>query len=138
MSKLCGIVLLALFLAGVPLAAGGAQAVDLDLTQFNGMMAYSGLFNVFINPDAYVGKTIKLRGQFEYAEDEETGKRYYAVILTDASACCAVGLDFVLKDGYVYPKDYPALGANITVAGRFETYKEGENLFAHLVDADIM
>ncbi len=66
------------------------------------MMAYTGLFNVFTDPGAYTGKVIKLKGQFDCAED------------------------------------YPAVGADITVAGRFEMYQEGEDVFAHLVDADIM
>ncbi|MCR4819050.1 MAG: hypothetical protein K5841_08860 [Fretibacterium sp.] len=138
MKKFISTLLLTLFLAAFPLAAAGTAGVDLDLTKFNGMMAYTGLFNVFTDPDAYTGKVIKLKGQFDCAEDEETGKRYYCVVLMDAAACCAIGLDFVLKDNYEYPKDYPQVGAIITVAGRFEMYREGEDVFAHLVDADIL
>ena len=146
MRKFCGFLLFTLLFTSVPLIAGGEpkrlgnppMRVDLDLTQFNDMMAYSGLFNVYNDPEVYVGKIIKLKGQFDCSEEDESGRRFYAVVLTDASACCAIGLDFVLKDDYVYPKDYPNIGANITVVGRFEMYKEGEDIFAHLVDADIM
>ena len=138
MKRVFGALLLTLFLTSFSPVAAKAAGVDLDLTKLNDMMAYTGLFNVFTDPDAYTGKVIKLKGQFDCAEDEETGKRYYCVVLADASACCAIGLDFVLKDHYVYPKDYPQVGADITVAGRFEMYQEGENVFAHLVDADIM
>ena len=56
----------------------------------------------------------------------------------DSSACCSTGLDFVLKDEYKYPKDYPEVGETITVAGKFEMYRDGDEVFCHLVDADIL
>ncbi|MCR5347602.1 MAG: hypothetical protein K6E38_07480 [Fretibacterium sp.] len=145
MKKICGVLLLVLFLTSVPLAAGGAQRrlenppkADLDLTELNSMMAYTGLFNIFTDPEAYVGKMIRLRGQFDCVKDEETGEQLCGVILTDAAACCAVGLDFVLKSDYEYPRDYPRIGEEITVMGRFELYRVGEDVFARLTDSDIL
>ncbi|MBQ9565256.1 MAG: hypothetical protein IJU98_06680 [Synergistaceae bacterium] len=141
MRKICVALLFALFCitggASADSAANTPPEVDLDLTQFNDMMAYSGLFNIFMEPEAYVSKVIKLKGRFDCVEDE-TGRRFYGVLLSDASACCSAGLDFVLKDSYAYPRDYPKIGETVTVAGRFEMYNEGEDVFAHLVDADIL
>ena len=51
---------------------------------------------------------------------------------------CATGLDFVLKNKYKYPDDYPELGALVTVTGKFERYVEGEDTCYHLTDADLI
>ncbi|MBQ7214434.1 MAG: metal ABC transporter permease [Synergistaceae bacterium] len=75
---------------GTPVGSTVVMA-DLDLTKFSSMMVYTGLFNVMANPSAYVGKTIKLRGQFDMYHDEETGKDYYGVAVMDAGASCERG-----------------------------------------------
>ena len=134
MKKLVCSVVVVLVFAG---AGFGAKA-DLDLTKFSSVMVYSGLFNVMANPSAYVGKSIKLRGQFDMYHDEETGKDYYGVAVSDAGACCATGIDFVLKGTYKFPEEYPKIGDMVTVQGKFEMYRDGEDVFCHLVEADIV
>ncbi len=111
---------------------------DIDFTKFSSVMLYSGVFNILANPSAYLGKTIKIRGQFDWARDENTGKTFFGVIVSDASACCSTGFDFVLKDSYSFPSDYPKRGNTITVLGKLERYKEGEDTYFHLVDADLV
>jgi hypothetical protein len=73
-------------------------------------------------PENYIGKTVKMHGNF--ATQEYNGQRLYACIVQDATACCAQGLEFQLKDSYVYPDDYPEPGTEITVVGTFDTYLE--------------
>lgn len=136
---LCVIVLSSILISSVSLSSSyGATKPDIDLTRFSSVMVYSGLFNVLCNPSAYNGKIIKLKGQFAFVHDEETGENYYGVEVMDASACCAIGLDFVLKGSYEYPQDYPKVGDVITVSGKFEQYKDGEEIFCRLIDADIL
>ena len=134
MKKLVCSTVMVLMMSG---AVFGAKA-DLDLTKFSSVMVYSGLFNVMSNPAAYVGKSIKLRGQFDMYHDEETGKDYYGVAVMDAGACCATGIDFVLKGTYKFPEDYPKIGEMVTVQGKFEMYRDGEEVFCHVVEADIV
>lgn len=112
--------------------------VDLDLTKFSSVMVYSALFNVLTNPSAYIGQTIKIKGQFDFFHDEDTDKNYFGVMVMDASACCSTGIDFVLKKNYNYPSDYPEVGEVITVAGKFEQYQEDGITYCHLVEADIL
>lgn len=131
---LCVIVLLASLTA----SSSYAGTPDLDLTKFSSVMVYSGLFNVLSNPSAYSGKIIKLTGQFAFVHDEESGENYYGVEVVDASACCSIGIDFVLKNSYKYPQDYPEVGEVITVSGKFEQYRDGEDIFCRLVEADIL
>ena len=92
-------------------------------------------------PENYVGKTIKAKGPMDVyvcSEEEKAlyGNEYYFyVVIQDATACCQQGLEFVLKDDPGYPEGYPSIGTEITVTGRYETYYEGDKMYAHLVDA---
>ena len=127
----CAVIMVMALSASASLGAG--KNPDIDLSKFNAVMAYSGLFNVMSNPPAYEGKIIKVKGYCDSAHDDETGQDYYGVILMDGSMCCMIGVDFVLKSG-----KYPEIGEMITVMGRFEQYRDGEEIFCRLNDAELM
>ncbi len=97
-------------------------AVDLDLSEMSGTIVYSQVYNMMYEPEQYIGKTVKMQGAF--STQEFNNIRYFACIVQDATACCAQGLEFQLKDSYVYPDDYPEPGTEITVVGTFDTYLE--------------
>ena len=109
---------------------------DVDLTILNATMTYSQVYDMVTNPDLYLGKTVRARGNFAYTTNEEGGE-YFAVIIQDATACCGQGIEFVLKGEHSYPKDYPALDTEITVSGVFNTYKEGTYTYCQLLDAEM-
>ena len=112
-----------------------SEGVDVDLTKLSSTMVYSEVYNMMVAPDKYVGKTVRMRGQFALYEDTQSGARYFACIIADATACCSQGLEFVLEGTHAYPQDYPSLGTEITVTGEFRTYEENGNLYCHLTDA---
>jgi len=114
------------------------SSIDLDLTELSSTMVYAEVFNIIMRPDEYIGKIVKMNGLFSLYHDEATGNNYYACIIQDATACCAEGIEFVLKEQYVYPDDYPAEGEDITVVGTFDTYTEGEYTYCTLRNADIV
>ena len=143
MKKLLCVLLIALTL--VPLAACGHEdtaqkpaaedaedtaVVDIDLTALSGIMVYSEVNSMISFPDNYIGKTVKMQGQFaigyvyntDGTPDESTAR--FACVIADATACCAQGLEFALAGEPVYPDEYPELGAEITVVGTFEWYEE--------------
>lgn len=143
MKKLLCVLLIALTL--IPLAACGHEdtaqkpaaedaegtaALDIDLTALSGIMVYSEVNSMISFPDNYIGKTVKMQGQFNiYQVTDENGafipdKMFFACIIADATACCAQGLEFALAGEPVYPDEYPELGAEITVVGTFEWYEE--------------
>ena len=62
----------------------------------------------------------------------------YACIISDATACCAEGVEFVLEGDYTYPEDYPELGMEITVIGEFQPYEENGVTWYHLVNAKMV
>lgn len=109
------------------------NSVKVDLTTLNSTMVYSEVYNMVNTPDKYVGKTVRMRGSFSVYKTDE--RNYYACIISDATACCSSGIEFVLAGEYAYPDDYPEEGSEITVTGIFDTYKENGQLYCQLSDA---
>ena len=118
-------------------------AVDVDLTTLSSTMVYSEVYNMMVSPESYVGKTIKMNGQFAlYQSVDANGNLipdqiYFACVIADATACCSQGLEFVLAGEHSYPDDYPELGTEITVVGTFQTYEDNGYMYCHLVDAEM-
>ena len=92
-------------------------------------------------PEDYIGKTVKMNGQFAlYQATDANGQPvpdqiYFACVIADATACCQQGVEFILAGDYKYPDDYPELGTDMTVVGEFRTYMEGEYQYCHLIDS---
>ena len=116
------------------------KEVDYDLTLMGSDMVYATVYQLMVNPDAYVGKIFKIEGQYYPAFYEPTQKYYHYCLITDAMACCSQGLEFVWEDGkHSYPEEYPQAGENILITWRFETYQEDENtsLYCRLQEAKL-
>ena len=108
----------------------GADGVDVDLTQMNATMVFAEVSNIMYLPDDYLGKVIRMKGTAVSSTDPETGVTYYAVIIQDATACCASGLEYLLTEG-----EYPPDETEVTVTGEFELYQENGVLYGRLKDA---
>jgi len=110
----------------VTVASSNIGKVDVDLTTMSASVVYSAVYDMISNPSSYKGKVIRMNGPLAMYQDPSSGKRYFACIIMDATACCSQGIEFELNSRYSYPEDYPDLGTEITVTGTFDTYKEGE------------
>ena len=110
-------------------------AYDLDLTVLDSNMIYANIYSMMEHPDKYVGKHIRIRGNFATATVWSTV--YFACVIPDATACCSQGLEFILAKERAYPAEYPKEGTEITVSGIFETYWEGEQLYCRLKEAEM-
>lgn len=113
-----------------------AAEIDVDLTALSSTMVYSEVYNMVYTPADYLGKTVKMRGQFAVYEGDS--RNYYACLIADATSCCSQGIEFVVQDARTYPDDYPELGTEITVVGTFDTYQEGETTYCQLIDATLL
>jgi hypothetical protein len=122
---------LALLTCGAALAE---KPVDLDLSVLSGTVVYSQVYDMMMEPERYMGMQVRMKGSFSYFQDPETLKEYFAVIIADATACCAQGIEFVLAEPRD-PEDYPGEGDFITVSGTFDTYEENGFAYVQLVDA---
>lgn len=113
-----------------------------DLTALSSTMVYAEVFNMTTFPEDYVGKTVKMRGQFStgklYAQDGTDGSMVFACIIQDATSCCAQGIPFDLAGSFSYPEDYPQLGDQITVMGTFEKCTQDGLEFYRLSRAEMV
>lgn len=105
--------------------SGSSEKVDYDLSKMNYNMISALTFDMAMNSDKYLGKKIKIQGLFFSLLNEDVNQRFYACLVYDATACCQVGLDFVLNGEKKYPEDFPAERTEIEITGIYETRKAG-------------
>ena len=113
--------------------------IDIDLTKMNSNMVYSQVFNMLSSPNSYMNKIVKVSGPFVPLQGDDINYVYPAVVIRDATACCANGLEFLLygvpRCSYRGGDGYPLRNEEVTIVGRFTTYIENMELYIHLVDA---
>ena len=105
--------------------------VDIDLSGMSEVMVYSTSIQIAENPEAYAGKTVRIKGTFNITHSEALNRDYYCCLVKDQKGCCTEGLEFVLPAD----QSYPDVGDVITVSGTYETYFEDGGLYGQLVDA---
>lgn len=108
----------------IPEGYGSYESVDIDLTTLSTVMVYTQVYDMVTNPQNYIGKTVKMHGSFGYYYEASVDTFYFGIVVQDATACCAQGIEFTLVDeaDRIFPEDYPEPGANATVVGVFNTY----------------
>lgn len=111
---------------------GDAGEVDVDLTALSATMVYAEVYNMMTAPEAYMGKTVKMRGQYYASYYEVTDNYYHYVIIADATACCQQGIEFIWNGDHQYPQDYPDDNTQIEVTGIFGSYEELGYTFYYL------
>lgn len=106
------------FLAAMNIGIGssddGPDKIDIDLTKCSYTMASAIIFDMLLSQNDYLGKRIKIKGQFWANEDDSN--QFFAVLMYDATACCQTGLTFKDKNRR-YPEDYPAQLEEIEITG---------------------
>lgn len=115
------------------------DSIDIDLTTMTSTMVYSQVNNMLNYPTEYIGKIVKIEGPFLPFDSNDPDYCYPAILIRDATACCASGMEFLL---YGVPRcskaggnGYPLYNEEATIVGRFETYIEGSYMYVHLVDS---
>ena len=97
--------------------------IDVDITQLSSTMAYAELYNIMVNVDSYLGKSIKMRGSYKAFLSDLTNLYYHFVVIGDVAACCEIGMEFIWNGEHKYPDDYPAEDSRIEVVGVFGSYE---------------
>jgi translation initiation factor 1 (eIF-1/SUI1) len=116
----------------------GSSEVDVDLTSLSSTMVYAEVYNMMINPEEYIGKTIKISGQYYASWFEETEQYYHGVIISDATACCSQGLEFIWDDNtHTYPDEYPEDYTEVEIIGVFDSYEELGSTYYYIATDDI-
>lgn len=113
-----------------------SNKIDIDLNNLNANVVYSQVFLMMTEPDKFIGKRIRMSGQFNvYAAEEGNPSgvtEYYAIIIADAQACCQQGIEFVWP-GHTYPDGFPEVKSNASVTGIFEVYEENGKKYCRLI-----
>lgn len=111
--------------------------VDVDLTELVSTLVYAEVYGMMMNPEEYMGKTVKMSGSYYASFIEETNSYYHFVIIEDAAACCQSGLEFIWNGDHAYPDDYPADNTKVEVEGVFDSYDELGQTYYYLSADDI-
>ncbi len=106
---------------------------DVDLTTLSSTMVYAEVFNMMVEPENYVGKTIKAKGEFYVIQNAAPERNYYMLLIRDALACCSQGLEFYPTGGQEFPADFPAYASEIELTGTFTAYDRNGVDFYYIV-----
>lgn len=109
-------------------AAPVSAAAEIDLTKMSSTMVYSYVFNMVNAPNDFIGQRFRIRGNYDEEYWDQT-KLTYHIVIADATACCAQGLEFVLTD---INAAYPQVGEEFEISGTFGTYTENGNLYIRI------
>lgn len=96
----------------------------IDLTTLSSTMVYAEVRNMVSNPKDYLGKTIKINGLYYVSKSENAQIYYHAVVVADATSCCAEGLEFIWNGEHAYPTDFPETETKIELVGVWQAYEE--------------
>ena len=109
-----------------------AAAVDIDLTKMSSTMVYSTVFNMVNNPAKFVGKTMRMRGEYTtyHISIDDPTQIIHACLVRDAAGCCSQGLEFILSNG-----KYPTGTNEITVVGTIAVQKISRKYVCYLKDS---
>ncbi len=103
------------------------KKIDYDLTRMNAYVSYATVFSFVVQPATYQGKIVKMKGVTKSVVDEASGKKRYYILVSDPSACCVSGLEYIKKDS-VYAED----DAVITITGKFY-YKQDKTAKSDII-----
>ena len=106
--------------------------IDIDVAALSATMVYSQVLNMKKSPDDYAGKRVRIKGRFAYTEGN--GNYYFAVRVSDVTACCIVGIEFMPRDEGKFLEECPENGEDITIVGIFEAYTENDYRYCRLTD----
>ncbi len=109
--------------------AKNSDTSEINLTSMSSTMVYSYVFNMISTPDDFIGQRFRIRGIYDEQYWDQTKLTYHYIVIADATACCAQGLEFVLTDPNAA---YPQVGEEFEISGIFGTYEEEGNLYIQI------
>ncbi len=133
MKKLICILLLVL----ISIYVFSQETIHYDISKMNETMAFSMLFQINMNPDFFLGTTIKISGRFFRGYSDFSDRYYNYAMITDAAGCCQDGLEFLLTGKENIPENYPSQDEEITVIGQLELLEIDGYSYPYLQVAEI-
>lgn len=105
---------------------------DIDITKLTNTLAFAQVSNMMYPYHSYLGKTIKIKGQYYGQSSPDNSNFYHFVLLIDDTNCCQGVLEFRLPDGV----SYPTIGSEIMIYGEYitDTDETGEYPIIEVTD----
>lgn len=108
-----------------PEADAAAQALpDLPMVDITEKMFIAQCNDVYLNPDEYQGKAIRLEGMYQNFEDSTDGTQYHYV-MRNSPGCC--GADGTIGFEFLFDGEMPQFNDWIEVVGTVEKVTLGES-----------
>jgi predicted small secreted protein len=98
-----------------------ASADPDDLLVVGDKMFVGQMNDIYLNPDDYLGRTIRYEGFFTWFDNEETGQRYYCLV-RNGPGCC--GYDSLVGFEVDWSGEQPENDDWCEVEGAIDTYQE--------------
>jgi predicted small secreted protein len=92
-----------------------------DLIVVGDKMFVGQMNDIYLNPDDYLGRTIRYEGFFTWFDNEETGQRYYCLV-RNGPGCC--GYDSLVGFEVDWSGEQPEDDDWCEVEGAIDTYEE--------------
>jgi len=109
------------------------QNVDIDLTELSDIMAAAEINNMIMQPEKYLGKTVKIKGIYFISSSNE-GDVYHLVLVPDSTGCCFQGFEFVWSEDHSYLKE----GDEIEVVGVYSEYETEDSIYSFIKADDVV
>jgi uncharacterized membrane protein YcgQ (UPF0703/DUF1980 family) len=116
--------------ADAPKNGGGTSSVNVsqgeevdtrEVIEIGEKMFVGQMNDIYLNPDDYLGRTIRYEGFYTYFENEETGQRYDCIV-RNGPGCC--GYDSSVGFEVDWKGDLPTVDDWCSVQGVVDIYKE--------------
>lgn len=106
-----------------------AESTDPDIIEIKEKMFIAQTNDIYINPEDYLGKTLKYEGLMDSFYYDATDTTYYYVIRYGPGCC---GFDANAGFEVRWSGDYPENNAWVEVIGVLEKYEEDGNAYLRL------
>jgi hypothetical protein len=108
------------------------QNVDIDLTELSDIMAEAEINNMIMQPEKYLGKTVKIKGIYFISASNE-GDVFHLVLIPDSTGCCFQGFEFIWSGDHSEFKE----GDEIEVTGVYSEYETEDSIYS-FIKADVV
>jgi len=127
---LAALCLITIFSISCGKTSESADNVDLDLSTLSTIMAEAEFYSIMANSEDYIGKIIRVRGEFISLYISVIDRYYHYIAITRGDSCCPPeGLEIRLTGDMVTNDDYPINNTVIEVTGILSSNEEsGINL----------
>ena len=125
-------------------AQGTAEAymeiehIDVDLTQLGPMIISAQVSRMLMEPDKYLGQTVRVKGSYFSFFWNEGNMRLHYVVLDLTVGCCGQGFEIILSDNIISNQGYPPENSVIEVTGTFSSYEKLGRTFYYLAVFEII